>query len=127
MKIRFIKDEDAVDIARLRRAAILNIKSQDYPKDVIKMWAAQRNANFFRTNSNKYKRWVALEKDKIIGFVEHDFKGELSRIYIHKDYQGKGVGSLLIDQAEESMKKLGFKKFTLESTIGAKKFYEKKG
>jgi putative acetyltransferase len=127
MKIRLIKNEDAAEIARLRRAAIRNIKSQDYPADIIEQWAGRRNANFFRTDQDKFKRWVAVEKDKIIGFVEHDFEGELSRIYVHKDHQGKGVGSRLVDRAEESMIKLGFKKFTLESSIGAKTFYEKKG
>ncbi len=127
MRIRLVRDKDYAAIARLRRAAIRDISSQDYPEDIIEMWAVNRNANFFRSNAEKYKRWVAIESDKIIGFVEHDFKGELSRIYVHKHYQGKGVGSRLVHQAEESMEKLGFKKFTLESTIGAKTFYEKRG
>lgn len=127
MRIRLVKNEDAAEIARLRRATIRNIKSQEYSTEIIEQWARRRNANFFRTNTDKFKRWVAIEKDKIIGFVEHDLKGELSRIYVHKNHQGKGIGSRLVDRAEESMTKLGFKQFTLESAAEAKTFYEKKG
>jgi len=127
MRIRFAKNEDAAAIARLRRSTILHINSKDYPEDVIEAWSARTNANSFKNHADNLKRWVAVENNKIIGFVEHDSKAELTRLYVHKNFQGKGVGSRLLCRAEESMKKLGHKKISLESTISAKPFYEAKG
>lgn len=72
-------------------------------------------------------RWVALDADRIIGFCEHNFAGEISRIYVHKDYLGRGVGSRLLKLAEESLKKRGCTEIRIESTVTAKAFYEKNG
>lgn len=127
MKIRLARDEDYAGIARLHRATIRNINSADYPKDIIDLWSARSKAKRFRDSANKCKRWVAIEKDKIIGFCDHGFNCELWGLYIHKDFVGKNIGSLLIKKAEESMKKQGFKKISLKSTITAKNFYKKYG
>lgn len=68
-----------------------------------------------------------MENNKIIGFCDHGLNGELWGLYVHKDYVGKGIGARLLKVAEDSLKKLGFKKTTLESTVTAKDFYEKHG
>jgi len=127
MKIRLTCDNDYTAIARLHRATIRHINSKDYPEDVISVWSGRTNANRFRNSAAKVNRWVALDGKKVIGFCDHDFKCELGGLYIHKDFQGKGVGRKLMIKAEASMKKLGCKKIKLMSTITAKSFYRKMG
>lgn len=70
---------------------------------------------------------MALDKNKIIGFCEYNFGCELSRIYVHKDYLRKGVGSRLLEIAEASLEKQGCKKISIKSTITAKAFYAAQG
>ena len=127
MKIRLARDEDCAEIARLRRQTIRNINSKDYSEEIIHNWSAQANAQNFTENTDKCKRWTAIDKSKIVGFCDHSFECELSRIYVHKNYLRKGVGSRLLEVAEDSLKKQGCKKINIESTITAKKFYEKNG
>jgi putative acetyltransferase len=127
MKIRLAQDKDCAEMARLHRATIRHINSQNYPEDIIEIWSGRTNAKRFRDNARKCKRWVAVEKNKIIGFVDHGDDDELWGLYIHKNYVGKGVGSRLLKTAEDSLKKQGVEIIKIKSTITAKKFYEKHG
>jgi len=127
MAIRRARDEDCAAIARLRRQTIRHVNAKDYPEDVIRRWAAKENARTLRAGADRCKRWVALDRDWIVGFCEHDFDGTLSRIYVHKDYIGRGVGSRLLEVAEASLGKQGCTEIRLESTITAKGFYAAKG
>ncbi len=127
MKIRLIRDGDYGAIARLHRQTIRHINSKDYPEDAIKVWSARTNAQRFRGNADKCKRWVAVQNDKIVGFCDHGFNGEFWGLYVHKDYIGKGVGSRLLKIVEDSLRKLGVTKVNLKATITAKNFYKKHG
>ena len=127
MKIRRARDEDYAGIARLRRQTIRAVNSKDYPADVIHSWSAEAGAQRFRESADTCKRWVALDKDRIIGFCEHSLECELTRMYVHPDRLRKGVGSRLLKVAEESLKKQGCQEISLESTLTAKDFYAKNG
>lgn len=87
----------------------------------------------FQTEVPTYKVWdeghiqncrfVAKEEDKVVGFVaisqsfeRYVYRGvvELS-IYVHKDYEGKGIASALLEKLIIESEKEGF--WTLESLI----------
>ena len=127
MRIRSVRDEDYAALARLRRQTIRNVNNSDYPEDTIRNWSAKVRAQDFRESADSCMRWVALDGNRITGFCEHNFAGEISRIYVHKDYLRKGVGSRLLKLAEESLKKHGCTEIRVESTVTAKEFYEKNG
>ena len=66
---------------------------------------------------------VALEKNdnKVIGFMRKE--GNLiEQLFVHVDYQSKGLGSLFINQAKEEEEFLTLS--TFESNKRAQKFYE---
>jgi putative acetyltransferase len=127
IRVRLARDEDCAAIARLRRQTIRHVNARDYPEDVIRRWVAKENARTLRASSAACRRWVALDRSRIVGFCEHSFDGMLSRIYVHKDRLGAGIGSRLLAVAEASLKKLGCKRITLDSTVTAKGFYAAKG
>ncbi|HCI03743.1 MAG: GNAT family N-acetyltransferase [Candidatus Pacebacteria bacterium] len=127
MKIRLVRDGDYAAIARLRKQTIRNVNSKDYSEKIIQNWLSMRSAQDFRKSADECKRWVAIENEKIIGFCEHNFECEVSRIYVHKNYLRKGVGSRLLEVAEASLEKLGCKEIRIESTITAKDFYKIRG
>ncbi|HEV8388826.1 MAG TPA: GNAT family N-acetyltransferase [Dongiaceae bacterium] len=121
--IRLARDKDCAAIARLRRHTIRHVNSRDYSAEVIRGWAARVSAASLRASTDRCKRWVAFDLGRIVGFCEHTFDGELSRIYVHKDYLGKGLGSRLLGFAEASLRKLGCERIWLDATVTAKDFY----
>ena len=128
MRIRLAQDKDYAAIAHLHRATIRHINSKDYPEDIISVWSGRTKANRFRNSESKVKRWVAVEDEKITGFCDHEkTECEIGGLYVHKDYQSKGIGKKLLEKAESSLKKMGCKKIKIMSTISAKNFYQRNG
>jgi putative acetyltransferase len=127
MEIRQARDEDYVEIADLRQSTIRSVNSNDYPEQVIYRWSSTNEAEDFREIASQCKRWVALDNNTIIGFCEHTFACEISRVYVHKDHLRKGVGSRLLTVAEDSLREQGCLKIRIESTVTAKEFYEING
>ena len=125
--IRRAKDADFAAAARLHRQTIKYINSRDYTPDIIRVWAAQTSAQKFRDSAKLCKRWVALDQGKIVGYCDHNFTCELWGLYIHKDYIGQGLGTQLLQTAEESMRQSGCKNIRIKSTISAMAFYQKNG
>ena len=66
---------------------------------------------------------VALEKNKnkIVGFMAKE-ENTIKDLFIHVEYQRKGLGSIFIKQAKEEEEFLSLQ--TLELNKGAQKFYE---
>ncbi len=127
MRIRKFRVEDSAQVARMHRDTIRIVNSRDYPKDQIEVWSKRSTAERFRKSKHSILRFVAVEKDKIIGFSDYNNSGELTGLYIHKSYQGKGVGKKLLKKIETSAIKKGLKELYLYSTITARDFYKKNG
>lgn len=127
MYVRKFRASDAVEVARLHRNTIRFVNSKNYPPKQIKIWSGRTTAKRFRNSINIFFRFVAVDKDRIVGFGDFKKDGELMGLYVHKDYQGRGVGSLLLKKLEESARKKGIKKLFFGSTITAKDFYKKHG
>ena len=127
MYARKFRVSDAVEVAKLHRNTIRFVNSKDYPPKQIKVWSGRTTAKRFRDSIKEFFRFVAVDNSKIIGFGDFTKEGELKGLYVHKDYQGKGVGSLLLKKIEKSARLKRFKKLFLYSTITAKTFYMKNG
>ena len=127
MAIRPVRDGDYAAIARLRRQTIRHVNAPDYPAAVIRRWSAKENAATLRASAGGYRRWIAVERGRIVGFCEHDLRGMLSRLYVHKDHLREGIGSRLLAAAEASLKTLGFSEAMLEATVTARDFYVANG
>ena len=67
---------------------------------------------------------VALKGGAVIGFGDIDESGYLDRLYVHRDYQGRGVASELCRRLESRYK---VKKIVTHASITAKPFFEKRG
>ena len=53
--------------------------------------------------------------------------GKIERVATIPDYRSKGIGSLVIDEAEKWLKEMGAKKVLINSRTAAVRFYEKLG
>ena len=62
--------------------------------------------------------------ERIVGFGDMDDSGYLDRLYVHKDYQRRGVATSICDALEGAS---GVREFTTHASITAKPFFEKRG
>ncbi|MBZ6484239.1 GNAT family N-acetyltransferase [Priestia aryabhattai] len=75
--------------------------------------------------SAHYKVELALIDEQIVGMVAYN-ADEINQLYIHIDYQGRGIGQRLLERAKaESNGKLTLR--TFEQNKNAQRFYEKHG
>lgn len=58
----------------------------------------------------------------IVGFGDIDDTGYLDRLYVHKDFQHKGVATVICDQLESMATNV-----TVHASITAKPFFEHRG
>ncbi len=66
---------------------------------------------------------VAVDDEIIVGFGDIDETGYLDRLYVHVDYQGKGIATSICNQLEQAVKG----DITTHASITAKPFFEKRG
>ncbi|MGL5417683.1 MAG: GNAT family N-acetyltransferase [Clostridium sp.] len=124
MIIREYKSSDCRDVIELFHNTVHEVNRKDYTKKQLEVWA---------TGNYDLEKWdeslrgnysiVMICEDIIVGFGDIDTEGYLDRLYVHKDYIGKGIGSAICDELE---KKCG-KKITTHASITAKPFFEKRG
>lgn len=53
--------------------------------------------------------------------------GHLHSMFVHKDWQGKGVASMLLAEVEKMASEYGVHKICTEVSITARPFFEKRG
>lgn len=71
--------------------------------------------------------FVALIDGKIVGFSDMTQKGHLDRLYVHKDFQGQGIASSLVNVLESEARRLGLTELDTDASITAKSFFEHHG
>lgn len=66
---------------------------------------------------------VAIENEVIVGFGDIDKTGCLDRLFVHSDYQGKGIATAICNRLEQAVQG----GITTYASITAKPFFEKRG
>ena len=75
--------------------------------------------------SEQYQIDLALMDEKVVGMIAYN-ETEINQLYIHKDYQGNGIGQTLLEKAKaQSIGRLTL--YTFEINEKAQAFYEKHG
>ena len=73
-----------------------------------------------------HKMYIAVsDEDKVIGFLAYK-QGEIDQLYIAPEFQGKGLGTRLLNIAKEENPE-GLELYTFQCNTNAKRFYEKHG
>lgn len=128
IKIYRATKQDIVMITQLFRDTIQNVNSNDYPADEIEDWSS------WWTDHDKWEEKIekqyfikAIIDDKLVGFSSLATDGYLDFIFVHKDYQRRGVAGNLIRIIEKKAKEQGNDAIYSDVSITAKNFFEKHG
>ena len=125
MNIRQYKSSDLEQMARLFYDTVHAINIKDYTEQQVNVWATG-NINLKEWDSSflRHLTYVAVENDMIIGFGDIDKTGYLDRLYVHKNFQGRGVATAICNCLENEIRTSSI---TVHASITAKPFFEKRG
>ncbi|MFO3148754.1 GNAT family N-acetyltransferase, partial [Legionella pneumophila serogroup 1] len=128
--IRTYKLGDEAEIYQLFYDTVHHINCKDYTEEQLDTWAPRNpDLSSWANSLSKNHSFVAIhaESNRIIGFADLEENGCLNRGYVHKDYQGQGIGKSLLLARENRARELGIKQLFSEVSITAKPFFEKCG
>lgn len=120
---------DIPELQEMYKATLRAINIADYTVEEVEDWASCGDdiAHLADLINNLYFVVALNEADQIIGFTSIRKDGYLHNMFIHKDYQRRGIASFLLTKAEEYAIEHQIKIITSEVSITAKPFFEKKG
>lgn len=128
MRLRKFRRGDEKQIQQLHYGTVHSICAEDYSQEQLNSWSPKKvDVNRWAESLEKNISYVIEDNGELVGFGDISTTGHLYRLYTHKNYQGKGIGSKILQALEEEAKKLGLDKIKLDSTITAKTFYEIQG
>jgi len=124
MIIREYKPLDCEALAELFYNTVHTVNIKDYTKEQVDVWAA-RTIDLEKWNQSFEAHYslVAMEDGVIVGFGDIDEAGYLDRLYVHADYQRKGIASAICNQLEQAVQG----SIVTHASITARPFFEKRG
>jgi len=128
MNLRIYCSEDWKEVVSLFYETVHSVNSADYTEEQLDAWVPEDMSLPELENrlSNNYTV-VAETNGIIVGFGNVNGIGYFDCLYTHKDYQGRGVATLIADDIEKYFNKQGVQIITTDSSITAKPFFEKRG
>lgn len=123
--IRPLRPGDGADMARLHQRAIMATHEDFYSVEQRRSWCFGLDPGQYRVPDGGH--FDVVEADAaVIAFCDH-IADEVVGLYIDPDWQGRGIGSALMRQAEGRMIALGTMTAKVHAALSSQTFYEKHG
>ena len=101
MEIRRYKSVDLRQISRLFYETVHAVNIKDYTKEQINAWATGRiDLKEWDASFQRHITYVVTENDLVVGFGDIDRTGYLDKLFVHKDFQGRGIATTICDRLE---------------------------
>ncbi len=124
MVIREYQSLDCEVLAELFYNTVHTVNVKDYTKEQLDVWATG-NVDLEKWNQSFEEHYslVAIDDEVIIGFGDIDKTGYLDRLFVHSDYQRKGIATAICNQLEQAVQG----NIVTHASITARPFFEKRG
>ena len=144
MFLRKYTASDCKELAELFYNTVHTVNSKDYMAEQLNAWATGKvDLKHWNQSLQEHYSIVAIENKNlalnvlngnslsgtisseiIVGFGDIDVEaGYLDRLYVHKDYQKRGIATALCDELERAARGT----ITTHASITARPFFEKRG
>lgn len=125
MTLRKYMSSDCEAMAELFFQTVHSVNAKDYTKEQLDVWASGKvDLKAWDKSFTEHYTVVALENDIIVGFGDIDRTGYLDRLYVHRDYQRKGIAAAICDELERA---IDADAVTTQASVTAKPFFEHRG
>ncbi len=124
MEIRRYQQSDCKELAELFYNTVHTVNAKDYTKEQLNVWATGKvDLEKWNQSLQEHYSVVAVDDKIIVGFGDIDKTGYLDRLFVHSDYQGKGVATAICNQLEQVVQG----GIITHASITARPFFEKRG
>ena len=124
MELRRYQSSDCKEVTELFYNTVHIVNAKDYTKEQLDVWATEQvDLKKWNQSLQEHYSIVAIKNEVIVGFGDIDKTGYLDRLFVHADYQGKGIATAICNQLEQIVKA----DITTHASITAKPFFEKRG
>jgi len=125
LTLRSYQDADAGEIFKLFYDTVHTINKFDYSDVELDAWASpSTDVSSWANKTLDNKTIVAVKGGKILGFGDIDMMGFIGHLYVHGDYVDLGIGTVIYDYLESSIKSNVYSTF---ASITSKNFFQNKG
>lgn len=125
--LRSYRSDDLDAILTLFYDTIHSVNLRDYSPAEADAWAPKNpDRARWEHNLSSQDTLVAEQDGQIVGFANWDRADHFDCLYVHKDFQGQGIASLLAGEIEHRAR-LVTPAIHVEASITAKPFFEKRG
>ena len=127
--IRQAQQSDAVALKELFQNTVLVINRRDYSQAEVEDWASCGNnlSNIKERIETHYFVVAVNQQSQIVGFSSITPQGYLHSMFVHKDFQGEGIATMLLEEIERYAITAGITRITSEVSLTERPFSEKKG
>ncbi|MCI8582338.1 MAG: GNAT family N-acetyltransferase [Dorea sp.] len=124
MIIREYQSTDCKELAELFYNTVHTVNAKDYTNEQLGVWATgQVDLKKWNQSLQKHFSIVAVDVDIIVGFGDVDKTGYLDHLYVHSEYQGKGIATAICNRLELAVQG----NIVTHASVTAKPFFEKRG
>jgi 8-oxo-dGTP diphosphatase len=124
---RKAKPEDIYPAFELALRVFIEFEAQDYEQDAVVKFKSDCIDNEEYINNyvtGKHLMYVALEGNKIVGFVNERGNGHISMLFVDGLHHRQGIATTLMNNIVCDLKLCGFDKITLNSSPYGLPFYK---
>jgi GNAT superfamily N-acetyltransferase len=127
MIIRKFRKQDASDVCRLVSTTFKTFVASEFTKKGVKKFLEEQTPEKQIERSKTRNVLVAVSNRKIIGMIEGNGKDKVTRLFVYRQYHGKGIAKQMMNKLEKIYKKHGTSKIRVFSSLYAINFYKKMG
>ncbi|MCS2864384.1 GNAT family N-acetyltransferase [Bacteroides thetaiotaomicron] len=127
--IRIARLSDASKLKKLFQNTVLTINKRDYSKAEVEDWAScgDNLSNIEEMIKTHYFIVAVNQQSQIVGFSSITPQGYLHSMFVHKDFQDRGIATMLLEEIERYAISNGIMRITSEVSLTARPFFEKRG
>lgn len=118
---------DASLTAEIFLLAITEISSRDYTPGQIAAWAKIDDLTAWGAVRASRPTWIAEIEGHAAGFADLTKDGLVDMMFVHPNFQGLGVASLLLAEVEANANAAGMARLLTEASRTARHFFERRG
>lgn len=124
MFIREYQSSDCEELTKLFYNTVHTVNAKDYTEEQLDAWATgQVDLNKWDQSLREHYSIVAVENEMLVSFGDIDESGYLDHLFLHADYQGKGIGTMICNRLEQAVSG----NIITHASITARPFFEKRG
>ena len=125
MVLRAYRSADCPALAELLYQTVHQVNIRDYTQEQVDAWATgQVDLERWDRELREHRTVVAWEDGLIVGFGDMDKTGYLDRLFVHKDFQGRGIATAICDALEGES---AAPRLWVQASLTARPFFEGRG